>query len=267
MRPSPLWLQTTQLRPPSYRSSSNHSDLYFFYFDLDRPTAKLYPPVTSRRYQQSHCLLPELLPYNPITEGSTPFKPYLSGIQMDKDQDYDRQCASGGLHEEEMSTAPILTNLTNPTWILTSYTLSMPCKNIWHTARPSWLMAESQAQILKQMMKFQKQTQALVDSTIHCPPTPLSIHGDNCVEDVLIHFEQHKIAYSISMTKWPAELRATIKDNTLAKFLAVAPAEINSYEKIKMAILTRVGISITSRVLKFWDPKPHSNESTAKVYG
>lgn len=61
------------------------------------------------------------------------------------------------------------------------------------------------------------------------------------------------IAYNIPKTKWPAELRAILKDNALAAFLAVAPTNSNNYEKIKTATLTRAGISTTSRFPKFWD--------------
>ena len=104
-------------------------------------------------------------------------------------------------------------------------------------------------QQLQQQLKQQDQTQKLVSAINEfknsIPPT--LIRGDRQIEDDLRRFEQHMEAYSIPKAKWPAELRTILKDEALAAFMTVPPADINNYDKIKTAILVWAGISPTNK--------------------
>ena len=129
----------------------------------------------------------------------------------------------------------------------------------------------SQQQLQQQLKQQQDQTQKLVsainESKNSKPPTLRQIRGDRQIEDDLHRFEQHMEAYSIPKAKWPAELRAILKDEALSAFMTVSPADINNYDKIKTAILVRAGISPTNRVQRLLQMQPRLGQTAAQVYG
>ena len=80
------------------------------------------------------------------------------------------------------------------------------------------------------------------------PPALPPIHSLINIELNLRQFEEHMTTYSINKSKWPAELRAILRDEALQAFLATPRGEFYDYEEVKKAILTRAGVSTTARV-------------------
>ena len=66
------------------------------------------------------------------------------------------------------------------------------------------------------------------------PPALPPIHSHMNIELNLRQFEEHIMTtYGINKSKWPAELRAILRDEALQAFLATSRGESYDYEEVK----------------------------------
>ena len=127
------------------------------------------------------------------------------------------------------------------------------------------------AAILKQM---QLQTEALLAVTarpvtiqsIPKPPQLPPIQAGPQGEDEILRFEKHMQVYSIPTTKWAAELRTLLRGDLTDASLSIPAEHADSYEALKTALLTRMGVTTASRFELWFEPKPKGNETMAQVF-
>ena len=73
-------------------------------------------------------------------------------------------------------------------------------------------------------------------------------------------------AYSIPTTKWAAELRTLLRGDLTNASLSIPAEQADSYEALKTAVLTRMGVTTASRFELWFEPKPKGNETMAQVF-
>ena len=73
-------------------------------------------------------------------------------------------------------------------------------------------------------------------------------------------------AYSIPTTKWEAELRSLLRGDLTNTSLSIPAEYTDSYEELKTALLTRMGVTTASRFELWLEPKPKGNETMAQVF-
>ena len=98
------------------------------------------------------------------------------------------------------------------------------------------------------------------------PPALPPIHSLINIELNLRQFEEHMTTYGINKSKWPAELRAILRDEALQAFLATPRGESYDYEEVKKAILTRAGVSTTARVQQTFSFTPSTTRTASQVF-
>ena len=72
----------------------------------------------------------------------------------------------------------------------------------------------------------------------HKPPQLPPIEGGPQGEAEILRFEKHMQAYSIPTTKWATELRTLLRGDLTNASLSIPAEQADSYEALKMAMLT-----------------------------
>ena len=73
-------------------------------------------------------------------------------------------------------------------------------------------------------------------------------------------------ASSIPTTKWAAELRTLLRGDLTNASLSIPAEHADSYEALKTALLTRMGVTTASRFELWFEPKSKGNETMAHVF-
>ena len=73
-------------------------------------------------------------------------------------------------------------------------------------------------------------------------------------------------AHSIPTTKWVAELRTLLRGDQTNSSLSIPAEHADSYEALKTALLTRMGVTTASRFKLWFEPKPKGNETMSKYF-
>ena len=77
-------------------------------------------------------------------------------------------------------------------------------------------------------------------------------------------FEAHMATFDIPDRDWLTHLRPLLKDDALAAFMSLTPAEM-TYASVKDAILQRMGITKETHMKKWWEATIKSDESVTQL--
>ena len=130
--------------------------------------------------------------------------------------------------------------------------------------------ADREADLNQRQMEFRHLTETMTALTVaqakpKIHPPKLEPMGNGEMIDAEFHrFEAHMATFDIPDRDWLTHLRPLLKDDALAAFMTLTPAEM-TYASAKEAILQRMGITKETHMKKWWEATIKSDESVTQL--